>query len=407
MMDNKRRAGKSSRTNPLSKKWYLELRSHDNLRILIPLKKERARIVKSLKHVISLFVLVLTVCCFHVLGAMQNAKSKIDAPAAPAAAKPQVNAPENEEIPPADPNALFPAVVARVNGQPILGRELESLVRSELVGIGNPSWKDLREDYRNELTVSALSSLANAKLMYQKAAAAGIQVTDAEVQTGLKNYSSRFGSDAEMNEALAQQLLDRDSLKKNIARDLIISKYLDNTIVKTVTVTADEVAKYYTANPTQFSHPEIVRSSHILIRTGATSDLDVQAKQRADALLARAKKGEDFAKLAKENSADTSASEGGDLGFAKKGDMVQEFSDAIFSMAVGDIRLVKTQYGYHVIKVTEKKKEGISTLEEVKEELTNLLKRNKAQVEMEKLVKQLRDESKIEVMLSKGQTSKQ
>lgn len=362
-----------------------------------------AIIVKSLNHAMAFFVLVAMFCSIQVFGAMQGTKSKPEASAAPTASKQQVSAEENEVVPPAAPNALFPAVIARVNGKPILGRELESFVRSELAKIGNPEWKDLREDFQGQLTLSGINSLVNSKLLYQKSLAGGIKATDEEIQTALQDFAKKYGSDAAMNEALAQQMLDRESLQKNIAQDLAISKYIDTVIVKSVKIAPEEVAKYYAANPTLFSHPEVVRSSHILIRAGDTPELDVLAKQRAEALLARAKKGEDFAKLAKENSIDSSASKGGDLGFGSRNEMVPEFADAIFAMTIGDIRLVKSRYGYHVVKVTEKKKEGLATLEDVKAELTEALKNEKAQTELTKLVNQLRDQAKVEVLIPYGQ----
>jgi foldase protein PrsA len=379
------------------------LGSRDTLNFRIQLKKEKAIIVKSLNHAMTFFVLVAMFCSSQIFGATQGAKSKPETSAAPAASKPKSAAEANEVVPPAAPNALFPAVIARVNGKPILGRELESYVRSELAKIGNPEWKDLREDFQGQLTLSGVNSLINSKLLYQKALAGAIKATDEEIQTALQNYSKRYGSDAEMNEALAQQMLDRETLQKNIAQDLTISKFIDATIVKSVKITPEEVAKYYAANPTVFSHPEIVRSSQILIRAGDTPELDVIAKQRAEGILARAKKGEDFAKLAKENSIDGSASKGGDLGFGSRKDMMPEFADAIFSMTIGEIRLIKSQYGYHVVKVTDKKKEGLSSLEDVKADLTEALKNDKAQEELTKLVNQLKDQAKVEVLIPYGQ----
>jgi len=343
------------------------------------------------------------ICSIQVSWAVQGTKSKPASPAAADAPSPQATAEENETVPPAAPNALFPAVIARVNGKPIPGRDLESFVRGELAKIGNPAWKDLQEDYQGQLTLAGINSLINSKLLYQKALAGGIKATDEEIQADLQNISKKYGSDAEMNEALAQQMLDRESLRKNVAQDLTITKYIDATISKSITVTPEEVSKYYAANPASFSHPDLVRASHILIRVGETQELDAVAKQRAEALLARAKKGEDFAKLAKENSVDPSASNGGDIGFVTKNQLAPELGEALFSMTTGEIRLVKAPYGYLVIKVTEKKKEGLATLEEVKAELANALKNEKAQAELAKQINQLRDQAKIEILIPYGQ----
>jgi peptidyl-prolyl cis-trans isomerase C len=316
----------------------------------------------------------------------------------------QTKSANDEVIPPAAPNSIFPAVVARVNGQPILGRDLEELIRQELTSIGNPEWKNLREEYRSQLINNHLTSLISTKLLYQQASANGITVTETEVQDELQKMAKNYSSDAEFNAALASQNIDRTTLEKNLFETLAMSKFVNETINKKVEVSQEELAKFYSANPAQFNHPEIVRTSHILIRpAGNTAEQDAIAKERAEALLARIKKGEDFAKLAKENSVDVSASKGGDLGFAAKEALEPEYAEAAFSLPVGGVKLVKTQYGYHIIKVTDKKKEGLAALEEVKPDLTEFLKNQKAQAELNKLLKELREKAKIEILIQSGQ----
>jgi peptidyl-prolyl cis-trans isomerase C len=370
--------------------------------------------VKSLiKLAIPAFLLFFAGLCFPQAGS----KAPAAAPKAPAAspkaaaapaqdqaAKPQPKPEADEAIPPAAPNAIFPAVVARVNGKAVLGRDLEELVRRELSSIGNPEWKSLREDYRGPLTLNFLTTLINSKLIYQKAVASGTKATDAEVQAEFQKIAKTFKSDAEMNIALAEQNTDRATLEKNLYETLTMAKYVSEAIDKKIAVTPEELSKYYSGNPDEFKHPDIVRTSHILIPiAGDTAEQGAKAKERAEALLARIKKGEDFAKLAKENSVDASASQGGDIGFNSKDSLTPEYSDAAFSLPVGGMKVIKTQYGYHVIKVTEKKKEGVSALEEVKDQLTEFLKNQKSQAELTKLVNQLRNQAKIEILIPAGQ----
>jgi len=157
--------------------------------------------------------LILTVAL--CLAQTQSGTSKA-APAAKAPAQnaePQPKPQEDEVIPPAAPNAIFPAVVARVNGKAILGRDLEALVRRELTSIGNPEWKNLREDYRGQLTLAELTTLIKSKLLYQKAIASGTKVTDAEVQAEMQKMAKSYASDAEFNAALASQNIDRAALE--------------------------------------------------------------------------------------------------------------------------------------------------------------------------------------------------
>ena len=354
--------------------------------------------MKSLtKYAVLSFVLTVAGMCF--------AQPAANPQSAPAAVQPKQA--DSEAIPAASPNALFPAVVARVNGIPISGAELEQLVRSELANIGNPKWNDLREDYRGQLVLGMLDSIISSKLLYQKATAGGVKATDAEIQAEMQNFAKNFKSDAELNVALASQNMDRASLEKNLVQNLVISKFVDENVNKKIEVNQDELGKYYSTHVTEFQHPDIVRTSHILIQpAGDTPEQDTLAKQRAEALLARVNKGEDFAKLARENSMDGSASQGGDIGFFSKESLAPEYAEAAFSAPVGSIKLIKTQFGYHIIKVTEKKKEGLSTLEEIKDQLIQFLKNQKAQAELKKLVDQLRNDAKVDVLIPAGQPLK-
>ena len=170
-------------------------------------------------------------------------------------------------------------------------------------------------------------------------------MTDAEVQAELDKIAKSYKSDAEMNAALASQNTDRATLQKNLYESLAIAKFVDETINKKIVVTPEELSKFYSSNPTQFNHPDIVRISHILIQpAGDTAQQDAIAQERAKALLARLKKGEDFAKLARENSVDASASQGGDVGFMSKKNIAPEYAEAAFSLPVGSVKLIKTEF---------------------------------------------------------------
>jgi peptidyl-prolyl cis-trans isomerase C len=308
---------------------------------------------------------------------------------------------EDEAIPRPVSNAIFPSVVARVNGENILGRDLEELVRQELSTIGNPEWKNLRGEYRGELTLNKITALINSRLLYQTAVASSIQATDAEIQAEIQKIAKTFKSDEEMDAALAKQNMDRTSLKKSVFENLTTSKYLEETISKKIMVSPEEAADYFSSNPEEFHHPEVVRLSHILIKaSGNTPEEDAEARERAEGILARLNKGEDFARLAREYSMDASAAQGGDIGFTSKEGLAQEYSEAAFSLPVAGIKLLRTQYGYHILKVTDKKNEGLFTLEDVKPRLIEHLKNQKYQEELNKLVNQLRGKANIEILIS-------
>ncbi|MBI2833013.1 MAG: SurA N-terminal domain-containing protein [Acidobacteria bacterium] len=153
-----------------------------------------------------------------------------------------------------------------------------------------------------------------------------------------------------------------------------------------------EVERYYNDHAEQYSTPEQVRASHILLKTEGKNEADV--KNRAEAILARARAGEDFAELAKKNSEDeASAKNGGDLDYFGTGRMVPEFEAAAFSLQPGAMSdLVKTQYGFHIIKVVDKKPASAKTLSEVRSQIEDQLKWERAQAQATDLARTIADD---------------
>ncbi|HEX2521364.1 MAG TPA: peptidyl-prolyl cis-trans isomerase, partial [Terriglobia bacterium] len=149
-----------------------------------------------------------------------------------------------------------------------------------------------------------------------------------------------------------------------------------------------ELKSYYQQNLATYQLPEKVRATHILLKTeGKSPEETEKIKARATDLLLKARKGADFADLAKKNSEDTvSAANGGDLGFFARGAMVPEFDQAAFALGVGAISdLVKTQFGYHIIKVLEKQTAHTQTFEEVENLIRPTLLQRKAEQKAQEL----------------------
>jgi peptidyl-prolyl cis-trans isomerase D len=140
-----------------------------------------------------------------------------------------------------------------------------------------------------------------------------------------------------------------------------------------------EVQAYFSAHQTEYQVPEQARSRHILIKSpGGTSKTDAEAKAKAEALLKQIQGGADFADLAKKNSEDPgSGAQGGELGFAKHGAMVPEFDAALFSQKIGDSKIVKSQFGYHIVQVEERQTAHSQPLSEVAPTIQATLMRQK------------------------------
>jgi foldase protein PrsA len=208
---------------------------------------------------------------------------------------------------------------------------------------------------------NTLQAMITTELVDQEAKKANITVTDEDINTELEDLKAQFGGEAAFNAALAQSSMTVDDLKLQMPLQVKLRKILEPQ----VTITDAEIKDFYDQNKATFSNEEEVRASHILVET----------KEEADAILKQLKDGADFAELAKEKSSDTgSKNNGGDLDFFKRGDMVPEFSDAAFKLKVGETSgAVKSDYGYHIIKVTDHKDAKNYTLEEKKDDIRKTL----------------------------------
>ena len=160
------------------------------------------------------------------------------------------------------------------------------------------------------------------------------------------------------------------------------------------TVTPLQIERSYNDNIQQYSTPEQVRASHILLKTEGKDDAAV--KKQAEEILAKIKAGADFAELAKQKSEDeASAKKGGDLDYFNKGTMVPEFDNVAFTLQPGQLSdLVKSQYGYHIIKVVDKKPAATKPLAEVRTQIEDQLKWEQAQAQAQKIADQVATELK-------------
>lgn len=214
---------------------------------------------------------------------------------------------------------------------------------------------------------TTLENLITTTLVDQEAKKANVTVTDADINQEIEDLTKQFGGEDALNNALQQSSMTIEDLKKQMPLQVKIRKLVEPK----VTVTDEEISEYFDENKATFNQEEEVRASHILVKT----------KEEADAIVKQLKEGADFAALAKEKSADTGSKEkGGDLDFFKKGDMVPEFSDAAFKLKVGETSgAVKSDYGYHIIKVTDRKEAHEYTLAEKKDEIKKTLTAQKVQ----------------------------
>lgn len=266
----------------------------------------------------------------------------------------------------------------------------------------------------NELIVKAL--------LNQEMQKRGIEVTNKDVDDAVKEIIDKVGSKEQLDALLKQNGISNSQFKKDLKEEVKMKKLAKE--LGSSNVSDAEAKKFYNDNISKFKHPDKVRASHILISVNpqeieevvksdpnnknidetavkAKVAAEVQAKEaKANQILSEAKKNPtQFAKLAKENSEDTAtANKGGDLGFFAAKEMVPEFSKAAFSMKPNTIsdKPVKTQFGYHIIMVTDRSAAGQDPFEKVKPSIKAYLE-NQKQIELiDKLTESLKKSAKIE-----------
>lgn len=229
-----------------------------------------------------------------------------------------------------------------------------------------------------------LDMLIDEKLQMKKAADLGISATDDEVNSEVEKAKKYFDTEEKFNEYLKGQNMDLEYFKQSVKKELVINKLTDK-LTANVAVTDEEVKVYYDTHQSEFMS---VKASHVLLDT----------KEEAEKILARAKAGENFAELAKQNSKDPSAKENsGDLDYFRQGDMVQPFETAAFALKPGEIsEVVQTDFGFHVIKVDDNK---LDKFEDVKEQLKASMLSDKKSTEYEKSLEEMRKSANIETFV--------
>jgi len=245
-------------------------------------------------------------------------------------------------------------------------------------------------------------NLIDRELLYQESQKKKIKVDEEAIDKQIGVLKKRFTTEAEFKEALSRANLSEATLRSQIKRRIAIQKFIDEQFGQKIVVSDKEVKSYYDSHLSLFKEPEQVRASHILIKVDPQADKSHKAKARKkiEEVQQRFKSGEDFAALAKEFSQCPSSAKGGDLGYFKRGEMVKPFEKVAFALKPGEVSdIVETRFGYHLIKVTDKKPETIIAYEGVKERLKRHLKEQKIRREIGIYVGKLKERAKVERFL--------
>ncbi len=288
--------------------------------------------------------------------------------------------------------------VATVNGIDISRKDYNrevKLYKDRMTRSGKP----LNDQQFKIIGDQILDRLIETELLYQESRKQGVRIDSKEIETQFSEIRQRFTSEQEFTAAIGQMDLTEAGIRAQIEKGLAINELVKTRIAENIAISADESRKFYESHPELFKQPEQVKASHILIKVGPDADAEKKtaAREKIEQIQTRLKKQEDFAALARDNSEGPSGPKGGDLGYFKRGTMVKTFEDAAFALEVNQVsEVVETRFGYHLIKVVDKKPEQTLAYAEVKGQLDEHLKQQKVKLKVDTYLDGLKKNAKIE-----------
>ena len=316
--------------------------------------------------------------------------------------------------PDAPPKAASGDIAVTVNGSAITEADIEQEIEPQLQQLaaragGKDAPPAIMDRYKTRLRQQALDRMIVEKLLDEEVKQAKIKIADADVDAEIAKMAAGEKPPLSMEDFKA--LVEAhgrnfNDLKLRIQRGLGYQRVFDKHFAGKMNFTEEDAKKHYSDNKKRFDKPEQVRASHILIKPAevdpgvadpneAKAKAKAQAKATTEELLKQIKGGADFATLAKAKSTCPSGKGGGDLGFFGKGRMVPAFEKAAFGMKVGQTSdVVETRFGYHIIKVTDRKG-AVDTYDQVKDDVMNDLKNSKQADFGMKYVESLKAAAKI------------
>ena len=263
-------------------------------------------------------------------------------------------------------------LVATVNGQPIRKMDLDNTVQGFSLEQYRKTADQLTEGERAKLRELALEKLLARELIFQEAMAIGIVAEEAAIDAERQKIVANFPSEDEFFATLEKAGIDAMMYHRMLRQDITVNLMTDKKLEDLPEPTENQIKEIFADRSEQMNRKGRIRASHILIKI---EDEDkAVALEKTEKLKEQSVK-EDFAALAMSNSACPSATGGGDLGWFRKGDMVKPFEEAALTQELGKVGgPVETQFGYHLIKVTEREEDTRLTFDEARLQIIDVIK---------------------------------
>jgi peptidyl-prolyl cis-trans isomerase C len=245
-----------------------------------------------------------------------------------------------------------------------------------------------------------LDNMINQELMYQESLRQNVPVDEGRIGKQIADIKAKFSSQAAFDNAMNEMGISENILRKQMRKGSAVDQWAKQVFLAKTRVSETEARSYYDQHTEQFSEPERVKASHILIKIEPSADKAKreEARRKLAEIRDELTGGGDFAALARKYSEGPSGPNGGELGYFERGQMVKPFEEAAFQMKPGEISgIIETRFGYHLIKVLDKTPAKKYPFEQKKKQITSQLKREKAGRAVKAHIASLRQNAKIEI----------
>jgi peptidyl-prolyl cis-trans isomerase C len=297
-------------------------------------------------------------------------------------------------------------VVARVNGQPIYKEALSYYTQDEMkkfrkYGMQRKGTPELIKGMERR----ALDKVIAQELLSQESKDLKVEDIEKKVDEETQKLKRKYKNEKNFKSYLKSKNLTEDALRATLKKNIYIDRYLKEKGIRNPVIPEEEIRSYYEDTKEEYRREEYIKASHIviLVDENAPQEKKDEAHRKAEKIWKEIMDSKDFAGLARKYSEDGKAPSGGDLGYIEKGFMPPEFDAVAFSMKKDEIsEVVRTKYGFHIIKVVDKKPAGIAPLSEVKDFITRYLQMELSRKKLASHMKELKEKAKIEVLLDKS-----
>lgn len=342
------------------------------------------------------------ICSVLIAAAAVGCQKPAPTASSSAAAKPAAAAASGAAAPAEKPKpvpAVLPDPIAKINGEAISKAELEDAIR----GIERQNGgRSVPAERRDEIYRGVLDNLISMHVLRQEVSERRMTVSDAEIAEHINQLRQQFPSEAAFNKAMAMQHISQQRLRDDARMNLLVNRLVESEVDNKLSVKPGDVSAFYEKNPDKFKQPESVRASHILIIVppGADAATKAAAKARAEEALKAVRGGKDFAAVAREYSQDGSAQHGGDLNYIVPGQTAPAFEKAAFALNVGQVSgVVESPFGFHVIKVTDRRPGRVVPFAEAAGQIQKFLEDEQRKSLASSFVAGLKAKRKVEIFI--------